>query len=173
LGTEVAQPDEWPAGSLLVRLDQTPQQILLNESSLGQERHYRVGPGDRFYTDPSFQHAVLAFEGIGLRPYSPVHLKARPIVSGDVQVDWIRRTRFGGDRWEILEVPLAEESESYLVRISQGGQVLREDFTSTPSWIYTASQKSADGIVGFFDIEVAQISASFGPGAFAKFTFAA
>ena len=173
LGTEGAQPDAWPAGSLLVRLDQTPQQILLNETSLGQERHYRVGPGDRFYTDPSFQHAVLSFEGIGLRPYSPVHLKTRPTEAGDVQVDWIRRTRIGGDRWETPEVPLAEESEQYLVRVVQDGTVLREEFTTTPSWTYLASAQTADGQTGFYSIEVAQVSASFGAGPFAQVTLAA
>ncbi|MFK7938046.1 MAG: glycoside hydrolase TIM-barrel-like domain-containing protein [Roseovarius sp.] len=173
LGTESAQPAQWPAGSLLVRLDQTPQQILLNESSLGQERHYRVGPGDRFYTDPSFQHAVLSFEGIGLRPYSPVHLTARPTQSGNVQVDWIRRTRIGGDRWETPEVPLAEESENYLIRVVQGDTVLREAFSTSPSWTYLASEIAQDGPTGFYTIEVAQISASFGPGPAASISLAA
>ena len=173
LGSDALQPADWPAGSLLVRLDQTPQQILLNETSLGQDRHYRAGPGDRFYTDPSFQHAVLAFEGIGLRPYSPVHLSARPMEEGHLEVEWIRRTRIGGDRWDTLEVPLGEESELYMVRVTQNGQILREEFTTVPHWIYTTTQMAADGQSGFYQIEVSQISASFGPGPHAEITLAA
>lgn len=173
LGTEEAQPSEWPAGSLVVRLDQTPQQIILAENALGQDRHYRVGPGDRFYTDPSFQHAVLSFNGIGLRPYSPAHLTARTTGIGNVKVNWIRRTRIGGDRWDIPEVPLGEESESYLVRVVQGGSVLREVFTTSPSWTYLASDIAADGQTGFYSIEVAQVSAKFGTGPFVSTSLAA
>ena len=37
--------------------------------------------------------------------------------SGDIAISWIRRTRSGGDNWELPEVPLGEESESYEVDI--------------------------------------------------------
>ncbi len=173
LGSEVTPGTDWPAGSIVVRLDQTPKQIILNENALGQVRHYRVGPGDRFYSDPSFQHAELTFEGIGLRPYRPVHLCTQALPSGDLEVSWIRRTRVGGDNWEVPEVPLGEESESYLLRVVQGGVILREVFTDTPSWTYSAAEIATDVPIGFFNIEVAQISAKFGPGPYAQITASA
>ena len=173
LGTDAVQPDAWPAGSLLVVLDASLQQILVHQSALGQDRHYRVGPGERFYTDASYQHSVLGFEGVGMRPYSPVHLAAQPTGSGDVEVSWVRRTRIGGDRWDTPEVPLGEESESYQLRVVQNGTVLREVVSAMPSWTYTAAQKAADGQSGAYQIEVAQVSASFGAGPAASVTVAA
>lgn len=164
LGTEKVQSGAWPAGSLLVRIDGTPQQITLNEAAVGLERHYRIGPSDRPVGDPSYLHLVLAFAGIGLRPYSPVHLRAAPLADGGMALSWIRRTRIGGDRWTRPEVPLGEESESYLVRIVQAGTVVREETVGTPAWVYTAAAQSADAIFGVYEVQVAQLSAAFGPG---------
>ena len=168
LGTEPDQPVTWPVGSLVVRLDHSPRQISLAENALGLERFYRIGPGDRLYTDPSFQSLTQSFDGVGLRPYRPVHLRAISRTSGDVDVSWIRRTRIGGDRWDRPEVPLGEESESYLVRVVQNGQSFREEIVGTPAWSYSTSARIADGVFGVYLIQVAQLSASFGPGPFAS-----
>ena len=172
LGTEVAQPAEWPAGSILVRLNGTPRQIALNEASLGSERHYLIGPAGRFYTDPSFQHVVQSFRGIGLRPYRPVHLTTNTRSNGVLDVNWIRRTRKDGDRWDRPDVPLSEETESYLVRVKQNGEVIRETIVGTSNWAYNNAAQTEDGLSGFFQITVAQISASYGPGPAASVTIA-
>jgi hypothetical protein len=164
LGTEGAEA--WPPGSILVRLDGVPRQIGLSEAQRGQARHYRIGPGGRPVDDPSFGHAVLAFDGIGLRPYAPVHLRVAE-AGGDLEVSWVRRTRIGGDRWDTPEVPLGEESERYLLRVRRGAQVLREVDLSAPRWTYPASLRAADGPDAGKRIEVAQVSALFGPGRFA------
>jgi hypothetical protein len=163
LGTEAAGETAWPAGSILVRLDGVPQQIELAEAQRGQARHYRIGPGGRPVDDPAYRHAVIAFDGLGLRPYAPVHLWVAE-ADGDLLVTWIRRTRIGGDRWDTPEVPLGEERESYLVRVRRGAQVLREEITGSPDWIYSAGARAADGPDTGKRIEVAQISAAFGPG---------
>ena len=165
-GTERAGGGIWPAGSLFVRLNGVPQQIELTEAQRGQALHYRIGPGGRPVDDPSFAHAVLAFDGVGLRPYAPVHLRLVE-VDGDLAVSWIRRTRIGGDRWDTPEVPLGEESERYLVRVMRGTQILREVTLERSEWIYSATARVADGPDAGKRIEVAQISASFGPGTFA------
>jgi hypothetical protein len=145
-----------------------PQQIGLTEAQRGQARHYRIGPGARPVDDPSFGHAVIAFDGLGLRPYAPVHLRLVE-TEGDLRVTWIRRTRIGGDRWDTPEVPLGEESERYLLRMRRGVQVLREVVLDGPAWTYTAANRGADGPDMGKRIEVAQISASFGPGRFVGF----
>ena len=164
LGTEGV--GVWPVGSILVRMDGVPQQIELNEAQRGQARHYRIGPGARPVDDPSFGHAVIAFDGVGLRPYAPVHLRLVE-AGGDLRVTWIRRTRIGGDRWDTPEVPLGEESEAYLLRVRRGGQVLREVTVPVAEWIYAAADRLLDGPEAGKRIEVAQLSASFGPGRFA------
>ena len=86
----------------------------------------------------------------------------------DRGLSWIRRTRIGGDRWEVPEVPLGEETESYVVRVMQGTQILREAVTQTPGWIYDLAAQSADGVVGAYEVHVAQVSALYGPGQWAR-----
>jgi hypothetical protein len=115
--------------------------------------------------DPSFQHRVEAFQGIGLRPYAPVHLRARQ-VGGDLAVTWVRRTRIDGDRWTGGEVPLGEEEEAYVLRVIVGGAIRREVSVNAPHWIYPAAMRAADGATGGAVLAVAQISAQFGAGPF-------
>jgi hypothetical protein len=129
-------------------------------------RHWRIGPAGRPYDDPSYQHRVLAFAGEGLRPYRPCHLRLAE-ADGGLHARWIRRTRIDGDGWEAPEVPLGEEAERYLVRVTASGAVLREAQTEAPEWIYPADQRAADAGAGPRRIEVAQISARYGPGPFA------
>ncbi len=109
-------PQNWPAGSYFVLLDGAPEQIEMNEAQRNIARHYRIGPARRGYDDPSYRHEVRAFEGVGLKPLSPVHLRARTQGDGSVALGWTRRTRIGGDNWDGLDVPLGEEREAYLLR---------------------------------------------------------
>ena len=170
LGSDALTPVAWPAGSWFVLLDGTPEQIGLKSVQRRIARHYRIGPAQRGYDDPSYTHLVEAFDGNGLRPYSPAHLRTALSGSGDITVSWIRRTRIDGDSWDQPEVPLGEESESYLLRVTDGGQTLRGTTLSSPSWTYTQAEQSADGAGTQTQVEVAQLSARFGPGLFARAT---
>jgi hypothetical protein len=167
-GTDAAMPDAWPAGSRFVLLTPAVVQIGLAETARGLPRHYRIGPARRAYDDPSYLHAAVAFDGIGLRPLSPVHLRLRPAGGGDWSADWVRRTRSDGDNWASPEVPLGEESERYLVRVLAGDAVLREAEVTVPHWLWPAAQRAQDIASGAEQIAVAQISARFGPGLFGK-----
>jgi hypothetical protein len=167
-GTDGIMPAVWPVGSTVVVLNGAAQQIDLALSARGLARNYRIGPAQRGYDDPSYIRLVEAFDGIGLRPYAPVHLRAELAVSGDLQVSWIRRTRLDGDSWESVEVPLGEDSETYRVRVLTGQSLVREATVSFPEWIYSAAEQSADGVSGVFEIEVAQVSDRFGPGPFRR-----
>ena len=172
LGTETAGAGGWPIGSYLVMLDGIPRQIDLPGALRRRAQNYRIGPAGRAVDDPSYQHGVIAFEGIGLRPYSPVHLRAATAADGSTGIQWIRRTRIDGDRWDTPEVPLGEEAESYLLRIVRGANVLREVTLAQPEWRYEASMKADDGPITSFEVHVAQISAKFGPGVFATIAVA-
>ncbi len=169
LGTDANMPDAWPDGSMFVLLDQRVYQTSLSRAERRVAKHYRIGPATRGYDDPSFVHLVQAFEGNGLRPYAPVHLKAIPLASGD-RISWVRRTRLDGDDWSGLDVPLAEESESYLAQIRLNGALLREHVVSQPNWSYSTAMKAEDGVGGSYDVQVAQISSSYGPGLSARLT---
>ena len=167
LGSDGLIPQAWPAGSWVVLMDGKPDQIELRSAQRRIARHYRIGPARKGYSDPSFVHLVKSFDGNGLRPYSPCHLHTEHAVGGDVVFGWVRRTRIDGDGWDLADVPLGEESEQYIVRVRQGATVVREVNVSAPVWIYSAQQRAADALSGPTTIEVAQISARYGPGLFA------
>lgn len=167
LGSDGLMPQSWPAGSWIVAMDGTPAQIDLRSAQRRIARHYRIGPARKGYSDPSYVHLVEAFDGNGLRPYSPCHVNAID-VAGDIAVSWVRRTRIDGDSWDVPEVPLGEESEQYLVRVRQGSTVVREAAVSSPNWTYSAAQQASDALVGPAYVEVAQISARYGPGLFGR-----
>ncbi|MCB2129001.1 MAG: glycoside hydrolase/phage tail family protein [Rhodobacteraceae bacterium] len=169
-GTDALQPSVWPVGSYVVLMDGAPRQIALAEAERDLARHYRVGPSQRGYDDPSYTHSVEAFSGIGLRPYAPVHLRARRQPGGALDLSWTRRTRVGGDSWSGLDVPLGEAIELYMVRIYQGTSLLRELMVPLASLTYSASMQTTDGVSAPFDVHVAQISDQYGPGPFARIT---
>ncbi len=176
-GTDGVMPDIWPEGSVFVLLNGVPQQIGLALPDRGLARHYRIGPAQRGYDDPSYTHLVEAVDGIGLRPYAPVHLRCARGSSGDGDGDggggtdlvtWVRRTRIDGDSWQSPEVPLGEQDERYLVRVVQGGSVRRQETAVEARFAYSAAMRAADGVSGTYFIDVAQVSARFGPGPFRR-----
>jgi hypothetical protein len=173
LGTDGIMPPEWPAGSTVVLLDRTLQQLDLAASARGLLRHYRIGVTARGHDDPAVVVRAEAFDGIGLRPYPVCHLRARGKAGQEVRVNWVRRTRIEGDNWQQPEVPLGEETEAYLLRIMDGDTILSEHQATAASFTYPASAQAADGVAGPFDIAVAQMSARFGPGPFRRVSVAA
>jgi len=172
LGSDAVGPPEWPEGSWIVVMNGAPAQIDLARSLRRVAQTYRVGPARRSYDDPSYEEFVHAFDGNGLRPYRPVHLRAVP-EGADLAVSWIRRTRLDGDDWDLPDVPLGEDIERYTVRILQGRDVIRETVVETPVWSYDAAARQSDGLTGAYQIAVAQNSARYGPGPFAVLEVAA
>jgi len=167
LGSDGDMPPEWPVGSRLVRLDGTPQQIALPAAARGLDRNYLVGPAALPLDDPSHVRVTAAFDGIGLRPYAPVHLRARERADGGLDVGWIRRTRIAGDSWAGEEVPLGEETERYRVRVlDAAGAVLREVDVSAPEWTWSAAARGAD--ITAAAIAIAQVSPAFGAGPYRR-----
>lgn len=166
LGTDGIMPSTWPTGSIVVLLDLALIQIDLPVSALGLARHYRIGTATRGYDDPNATYRVEAFNGAGLRPYPVAHLRMESGGTDDHQFGWLRRTRIGGDSWLGLDVPLGEETESYLVRIRDGVEVRAEYVVTGPSFTYLLAGRLADGIVGAYRVEVAQVSAQVGLGPF-------
>ena len=169
-GTDAVVPQSWPAGSRFVLLSPALVQPEIDPSERQLARTWRIGPARRPVDDPVYEETQRAFEGVGLRPYAPVHLSARDDGAGGHNINWIRRTRIDGDSWAGLEVPLGEEAEAYLVRVRQESVLLREETTSAPGWSYSGAQKSSDEVTGQFTVEVAQISARFGAGPFRRLT---
>ena len=162
-GSDGDIPDVWPAGSWVVMLDGTAQQIGLPSNARGLDRHLRWGPASRALGDPSYDYRVARFDGIGLRPYSVCHLGTR-MDGGDVIVDWTRRTRIDGDSWDGAEVPLGEAREDYAVRVMDDGRIVRTETVTEPQWRYDQFLRLLDGTGPGTVVEVAQLSDRFGPG---------
>ncbi|APE43809.1 host specificity protein [Sulfitobacter alexandrii] len=167
-GSDALMQPVWPAGSRFVLLDGRPRQIDLAPSLRRVAQHFRIGPARRGYDDPSYRHFVEAFDGNGLRPLSPCHLEVMKRPDSAYDLNWIRRTRVGGEGWDTPEVPLGEESERYLLRISAQGSLLRTQEIARPRWTYTVTDQQNDGLVLPFEVSVAQVSALYGPGPAAK-----
>lgn len=154
-----------PAGERFVLLDQAVVQPGLSLAQAGLEQGWRVGPSQsdlgRAQTDVTLRAAML-----GLRPLSPVRLTAS-WQGGDLLIRWIRRSRVGGDSWEVGEVPLAEEREAYRLDILNDAGLRRSVTVAEPHYLYRAADIAGDfgGEPSAMTLRVAQISTAFGPGA--------
>ncbi len=166
-GTDAVMPAVWPVGSVFVLLDSAVEQVDLASSARGLERYWRVGPGRRSVDDDSYTQTVVAFQGIGLRPYSPAHLRSARVGAARA-ITWIRRSRIDADSWDGTDVPLGEASEQYLLRIVDATATRRTVILTAPTYTYTDAARASDGTLSTYSIEVAQVSERFGAGPYAR-----
>ena len=166
-GTDGVMPAVWPAGSTVVLIDRSVVQIPFRAADRGLSRRWRIGAAGRGVDDPAVAERAAAFDGVGLRPYAPAHLRWQR-VGGEDRFTWIRRSRLPeADSWTGEEVPLGEAAERYRVRVIAGGAILRLADVTAPGWTYPAALRAADGVAGASRVEVAQVSDRFGAGPFA------
>ncbi len=166
LGTEGEMRDPLPVGSRMVFIDPTPLEALdISLNELNTSIVTRYGPASLPIDDNRYQDETAVFKGVGLMPYAPAHLRAKRS-GGDIVLSWVRRTRFNGDSWEVPDVPLNEEMESYEIDIMDGSTVVRTLTSSTPSVTYTSAQETADfgSTQSSLTFRVYQISATIGRG---------
>ena len=148
-------------------LDKAVAPLPVRPDALGLPLKYRFGPARDDHAAPSFAELTIAAEGTGLEPFAPVQLRVRRDAgSGDLEIGWIRRTRFGGDGWELAEVPLNEEREAYRLDIYDGLTLARRVHLTSPAYIYSAADQAAEfgGPATDFTIRITQLSAAVGPG---------
>lgn len=163
-GTDGVMPAVWPVGSKVVLIDRALQQLDVAPETRGLARTWRIGAALRGYADPSVVTRSEAFAGNGLRPYPVAHLRA-VASGGDRSITWVRRTRLDGDSWISAEVPLGEEREAYVLRVTAvDGSILRQVTLAEPRWTYGAAMRLADGAGAV--LSVAQQSDRFGTGPF-------
>ena len=167
-GTEHLIPASYPAGSDVVLLDGAAVQADVPVATYDIPRTYRIGHRNLAPDHPLAFERTHTSSGVGLRPYAPCHLRARRSQSGSVEVSWVRRTRIGGDSWSSMQVPLGEEREAYVLRVSAAGSTLREAEISTSQYVYTVGQQATDSAPQDLTLEVAQISDTYGYGPFSR-----
>jgi len=148
--------------------------VLLSEASLvrlpmegaeiGLERLYKaVTTGRTLSTAQTISFANFAN---GLECISPVKLSGGRDSSGNLQINWKRRTRVGGSWRDFVDAPLGETSESYSVKVYDGTDIVRTIDVTTNLASYTAAQQTTDfgSPQSSVDVVVYQNSATNGPG---------
>jgi hypothetical protein len=162
LGTEGAMSGVL-AGAPFVLLDGAVTRVPLQESELKLPLNWRYGPGNRDIGDDSYVTTAFAYQGLGRRPLSPAHVRGVR-VSGDLNISWIRRTRTGGDNWELPEVPLGEDAETYEVDILDGASLKRTISASAPRVVYASADQIADfgSVQSAVSVKVYQTNTLFG-----------
>lgn len=165
-GTEGAMRLPLSAGARFVLVNTALARLDLAASEVRLPYSWRIGPATRDIGDATYATASHTFAGLGLRPLSPVHVRAVRS-DGDVLLSWVRRTRVGGDAWESPEVPLGEDAEAYEVDVIDGDAVKRTLTASGTSVVYSAAEQTLDfgGPQSLLDVRVYQVSASYGRGA--------
>ncbi|MEZ5923918.1 MAG: glycoside hydrolase/phage tail family protein [Hyphomicrobiaceae bacterium] len=168
-GTAGAMRDPVAAGATFVLLDAAVTRTLLTPDEARLSLDWRYGPKTLPHTDQSYMPESHSFAALGLRPLSPAHVRGARS-AGDLRIDWIRRTRIGGDAWEQVEVPLGEDREAYAVDIMDGPVVKRTIETGVPSAIYSTADQIADwGVLPpSLSVRVHQLSSTYGRGAAAE-----
>ncbi len=147
-GTEAAMGNPAPTGARVVVLDSALAPLPIAEADLGLPWNWRIGPAARSVSDASYTALAFTPAGRGLVPFAPVHV-AQPWRTarspGHLTIRWTRRSRaLVADAWEQVEVPLAEDQESYDVQILDVAVVKRTLTSTTTSVLYTAAQQTAD-----------------------------
>jgi hypothetical protein len=164
-GTEGAIADWLEAGAAFVRLDAQLVTVARGLDQLGRPVQLRVVAASRDHGDPVAVAVELTPGATALRPFAPVHLSAARGPDG-VTFTLIRRTRFDGDSWETLDVPLGEASERYEIDILDGDTVKRTLSADAPSLLYANADEVADfgSAQSELSVRACQVSASVGRG---------
>ncbi|MCA3655335.1 MAG: glycoside hydrolase/phage tail family protein [Methylobacterium sp.] len=152
-------------GAQAIVLDDAVVDLGLGVEHVGQRVELAIIPAGRDIGDPAVARTVQAIAGKTYRPLSPVHARARR-EAGGIRLTFIRRARFGGDNWELYEVPLAEEREEYRIEIRDGATVKRSVTVATPEYLYGTAEETADfgAPRGSLDVTIVQLSTRIGAG---------
>jgi GTA TIM-barrel-like domain/Putative phage tail protein len=164
-GSQAEMQVSAPAGSRLVLLNAAVLPIggTLTENALATT--WKIGPASLDAASPSYSVITTAAALKALRPLAPVNPKLRRLASG-LQLSWIRQTRVNGDSWELPEVPLGEDVESYKLDILSGAVLKRTVTLATPTYTYLDADMITDfgAVQSALTFRIAQISATFGAG---------
>lgn len=93
--------------------------------------------------------ASFVYRGVNLKPLSPIYLNgSRHPTTNDWSIEWLRRSRIGGEWRDAVDVPLGEAREAYDVEIYSSATytTLIRTFSglSSAAATYTSAQQVAD-----------------------------
>lgn len=151
-------------GARVMVIDAAVQEQNVDAQKLGQTIRLKVfaGSNDSLGKDYDVELGVEQ-----ARPLRPVHGQALRLENGDFVFSWVRRTRWGGDGWGGIDVPLDTPNERYCVEILTGASSVRKLDVAQPNALYTLDDQLVDfGVpVVSFSYEISQVSQVYGAGA--------
>lgn len=147
-------------------------------SDIGQPRLYQAVTA--LQAVGSGQVQTITEAGNTLVCFSPVLLNAtnNGVAGGNVALNWVRRNRITWQWLPLVDVPMSEASEAYVVSIFSGSSVVRTinvSGTGVQNATYTTAQQTTDfgaplALNASLTFGVQQVSAVTGPGVMAKVT---
>jgi hypothetical protein len=164
-GTEFLSASAHGAGASAILLDSAVTTLALGLEERDLPKLYRWGPAALPFDDEVFEEDTRVFAGVGLRPYAPVHLRAK-WSAGSLSLIWTRRTRLAGDGWSAGDVALGEDREAYRIRLVKDDVEIASLEVTEAAATIDASEIPATP----FDVIVDQISGLWGPGQATRIT---
>lgn len=162
-GTEWAI-DGHTAGDRFILITPALYTTAIANNLIGRELYYKaVSVGNTLTTT---DEVAFTYTGRNLKPFAPVHVKGTRNGSGDLTIDWIRRSRVDAEWRDGVGIPLGEESEAYEVDILDGGNVVRTIEVTSPTASYSAADQTTDfgSAQSSVDVNIYQLSAVVGRG---------
>jgi len=170
LGTEWAVSGHM-AGDRFVLLDGNLGKMTMANNVIGLPRQYK--PVSFGSTLPATNAQSFTYSGVALKPYSPVQIAGLRDGSGNLTLNWVRRTRLGGDWQDGIDVPLNETLEGYEVDIISGTDIKRTIAgLSAPNTTYSAAEQTTDfgSVQSSVVMDIYQLSGIAGRGYAARVT---
>lgn len=150
------------AGASVVTLDGALGALPVTDAERDAALSVIAVPQGARRSDGRARQLQAVYQARDLRPLSPVHLKVT-LTEQDLTLDWIRRTRIGGDRWQGLDVPLGEALEAYDVALRDpNGAVIARWSASSSQLVLSLSELPAD--LSGHSFSVRQVSEGYGAG---------
>ena len=157
------------AGAVCVLLDEALAVLPLAGHEFGNALDVRAVAAGLAADDGQAGSLAVTGEERDLWPLAPVHVQARRS-DGMVTINWLRRTRIGGDDWRAADVPLGELAESYRLEILLDDMPVLGTELAEPEWSITEADLTTlvGGLPDALELRIAQISAQTGPGRWAR-----
>lgn len=143
-GTEWAMPLHKAGEPFVLLAPGTFHRILHETDDIDKIRYYKaVSVGMSLNT--TFTRPFIN-TGRSLLPYAPCHISSSRDGSNNLTINWIRRTRTGGEWRDYVEVPIGETTEAYEIDIINPGTgaVVRTLTSTTPTVVYSAANQTTD-----------------------------
>lgn len=166
-GTEGEMCEVAEEGATVVVLDDALTRLDFRRDERGLPLVFRAGPAGAPPGGEGVSELTAICMGVHDRPWSPVHLTARPYEAGQ-RISWAPRRRLYGDGWDTDR--LLEAGLRFRVRLLDGDTVRRTVEVDDPEWVYPDAERDIDfpsGLAGAW-VEVGQWGEAWGWGPAAR-----